>query len=255
MARLTVSPDRERLAITAADRVTDLVGDAVATHGNAMMCLTGGDTPRLLYTFLGDPTRGWRARIDWGRLHLFWTDERTVSPDHPDSNFGMAYECLLSRVPVPSSHIHRMPGERQDPGRAAADYEIDLRAAFAAAGRADLAFDLMLLGVGRDAHIASLFPGSPLLAPGAPDGPGRVAAVHPPSLAAWRLTLTPAAILDARRTLVLVTGAEKAAAVQAALSLPEDLPRWPAQLLRRAGDRVEWHITKEVASGKWQVTK
>ena len=242
MAQLTIAADSEHVAITAADRVTGLIGDAVATRGNALVCLTGGNTPRRLYTLLGDPAQGWRARIDWGRLHLFWTDERNVPPDHPDSNFGMAYECLLSRVPVPSSHIHRMPGERQDAGRAAADHEIELRAAFTAAGRHDLAFDLMLLGVGRDAHIASLFPGSPLLAPDALGGPGRVAAVHPPHLAAWRLTLTPAAILDARRTFVLVVGAEKAAAVHAALSLPEDLVRWPAQLLRRANERVDWLV-------------
>jgi 6-phosphogluconolactonase len=240
MAQLTIAASPEELAVIAADRVTGHVGEAIIARGNALVCLTGGNTPRRLYTLLGDPDRQWRERIDWDRLHLFWTDERHVPPDHPESNFGMTRECLLSRVPVPESQIHRMPGEREDAGRAAADYEIDLRAAFAEAGRDDLTFDAMLLGVGRDAHIASLFPGSPLLAPVATRRPDRVAAVHVPHLAEWRLTLTPAAILDVRRTVVLVEGTEKADAVQAALALPEDVQRWPAQILRQLGGRVEW---------------
>ena len=244
MAELTIAADEEQLAAAAADRMTSLIEDAIAAQGNALVCLAGGTTPRRLYTRLGDPALSWHARIDWSRLHLFWGDERLVPPDHPDSNFGMTRQSLLAHVPVRASQIHRMRGELQDAGQAAADYEQELRAGFAAAGRPDTAFDVMLLGVGRDAHIASIFPGSPLLTADALARPDLVAAVYPPHLAAWRLTLTPPAILETRRILVLAAGPEKASAVRAALHMPEDLVRWPAQLLRRAGDRVEWYVDK-----------
>jgi 6-phosphogluconolactonase len=254
MAELTIAADEEQLAASAADLMTSLIEDAITTRGNALVCLAGGTTPRRLYTRLGDPALSWRARIDWSRLHLFWGDERLVPPDHPDSNFGRTRQCLLAHVPVRASQIHRMRGELQDAGRAAADYEQELHAGFAAAGRPDTTFDVMLLGVGQDAHIASIFPGSPLLTADALARPDLVAAVYPAHLAAWRLTLTPPAILDTRRILVLAAGPEKAAAVHAALYLPEDLERWPAQLLHRAGDRVQWILDKwtsgQVTSGE-----
>lgn len=254
---LTVVSSEDALASAAAERVTACLEATLATRGHALMSLTGGRTPRHLYSRLADPLFPWRARIDWTRLHVFWGDERHVPPDHPDSNFGMAHTALLQRVPVPDSQVHRMRGEL-DARDAAQEYEQVLRDGFAAAGRPDLTFDVVLLGLGEDAHIASVFPGSELLewrpVKGRPaDGaetvgrgftPRRAAAVWAPHLHAWRITLTPAALLDAAAIVMLVAGTTKADAVYAALDAPLDVPRYPAQLLREAGDRVEWFVDR-----------
>lgn len=247
---VTVRADEEAVATFAAERLTALVEAAIAARGSAMVCLTGGQTPRRLYEQLADEHGPWRTRIEWPHVHLCWGDERHVPPDHPDSNFGMADRALLGRVPVAGQHVHRIRAELADAAAAARDYEVTLVDAFAAAGRADSTFDVMLLGLGEDAHIASIFPGSPLLVAG-PDRPrDRVAAVWAPHLDAWRITLTPRAILDARAILMIVAGAAKADAVHAALDLPQNAAACPAQLLRDADDRVEW-IMDAAAAARW----
>lgn len=250
MARLTVADTDQRLTAVAAERVTACIEHAIAVHGSAVVSLTGGTTPKRLYEALADRAAPWRARIDWPRVHLFWGDERHVPPDHPDSNYRMTNDALVKHVPIPPSHVHRMQGELADAEHAAVDYEAALRTGFAAAGRRDLTFDLMLLGMGDDAHIASIFPGSPLLAEGVsfmPQRP-RVAAVWAPHLNAWRITLTPAAILASQTIVMLVAGETKASAVHAAIEAPLDVVRHPAQLLREAGDRVEWLLDRPAAA-------
>ena len=248
MAKLTVADDEETLARLAADRVTSLIAQSIDGSGSATVSLTGGNTPRRLYALLGDATHPWRHRIDWRRLHLFWGDERHVPPEHPDSNFGMARAALLDHVPVPSSQIHRMRGEIADANEAARDYEEELRAGFLAAGRSEPTFDIMILGLGEDAHIASIFPASDLLR--TIEHHDRVAAVRPPHLSAWRITLTPPALLDARAIVMVVAGDRKAAAVHAAIEGPLDIMRCPAQILRQAGDRVEWMLDRSAAAGR-----
>jgi 6-phosphogluconolactonase len=238
MAVLTVVADEEAVARTSAERITALIEEALSAFGPATVCLTGGSTPRRLYELLADDTEPWRGRIEWSRVHLFWGDERHVPPDHEDSNFGMANRALVSRVPVPASQVHRMRGEIPDADEAARLYEQELAEGFRAAGRTDQTFDVMLLGLGEDAHIASLFPGSPVLE----ERERRTAAPRVARLGAFRITLTPPALLDARRILLIVAGESKADAVAAALEGPDDVSRWPAQLLRAAGDRVEWII-------------
>ncbi len=248
MARLTIAPDENALAEAAAERITALIERSMATRGSAVVSLTGGGTPRRLYALLADARHPWRTRIDWTRLHLFWGDERHVPPDHTDSNYGMAQAALLDRVSVPPSQVHRMRGEMPDAAAAARAYEQELHDGFAAAGRSDSTFDVMLLGLGEDAHIASIFPDSELLRrpfkgrPTQGDTGHRVAAVWASHLNAWRITLTPAAILDARAIVMVVAGEQKADAVDAALAGPVDVARRPAQLLREAGDRVEWFV-------------
>lgn len=246
MAHLTVCPDAEAVAAAAAERLTILIAQAVAAHGAARVSLTGGSTPRRLYELMGDAGHPWRACIDWMRLHLYWGDERHVPPDHPDSNYGMARETLLRHVPVPQAQIHRMRGELSDPHEAAREYQDLLPPRF----------DIMLLGLGEDAHIASIFPESPLLrravesrpttdepgSAGRPFAGRRVAAVWAAHLDSWRITLTPPAILDSDAIVMVVAGAAKANAVAAALDAPLDVQRYPAQILREAGLRVEWII-------------
>ena len=258
MALLTIVDDEAAVAAASAARITSLIQEAVAHRGSAVVSLTGGHTPERLYTMLADRGQPWRGRIEWSRVHLFWGDERHVPPDHRDSNFGMANRTLVSQVPIPPAQVHRMRGEIADAAAAAREYEATLTSGFAAAARVDRTFDVMLLGLGEDAHIASVFPGSPLLdGIGGTAGPGverphddapRVAAVWAPHLNAWRITLTPTAILDSRAFVMIVAGAAKAAAVHAAIEAAEDIRNRPAQLLRAAGGRVDWIIDRPAAA-------
>lgn len=239
---------------TAAERITSLVEAAVARRGLAAVSLTGGDTPDLLYEMLADEKRPWRHRIAWQRLHVFWGDERDVPPDHRDSNYGLAHRLLLRHVDVPEMHVHRMRGElpAADAGRL---YDAVLRE------RRDQTigplFDVMLLGIGTNAHIASIFPGSPLLPRGADrlggadlSGPPEPLAtgIAVPELSQWRITMTPRALLDSADIIMIASGASKADAIASAIEGPVDVDKYPAQLLRGAGDRVEWLIDSAAAA-------
>jgi 6-phosphogluconolactonase len=298
MARLTVADDEADLARRAAERLTQLIETAASARGSAFVSLTGGSTPRALYSLLADPDQSWRHRIPWSRVHLFWGDERHVPPDHPDSNYGMAKVTLLDHVPIAADHVHRIPAELPDAAEAAAEYELTLKSGESgfrpsdnvASGFSptdDVAsgfsptdnvvsgfsptdnvvsgfsptdnvvsgfsrthyFDVMLLGLGEDAHIASIFPGSKLFErPDDPDDTRRVAAVWASHLNAWRITLTPAAILDSSAFVMLVSGVKKADAMHAAFAEPLDVKTYPVQLLRAAGDRVEWFLDRAAAS-------
>ena len=265
MARLTVVADKTAMSEAAAERMTSLIESAVTARGRAAVSLTGGDTPDRLYQFLADPQRRWRPRIDWQRLHLFWGDEREVPPEHPQSNYGLAHRLLLQHVDVPEAQVHRMRGElpASDAGRL---YDAVLRAV--RDQTAGPLFDVMLLGIGSNAHIASIFPESPLLAgreappdtsedPSDLDGGGRgftprqirlATGVAVPQLRQWRITMTPTAIRDSANIIVIASGATKADAIAAAIEGPPEVEEVPAQLLRDAGDRVEWIIDSAAAA-------
>lgn len=240
MALITTVPDPQSLADTVAERLTSRVLSASAAGAPVMVCLTGGQTARPIYQRWSDPAGPWRRQIEWARLHFFWSDERHVPPEHADSNFGMAARTLLERVPVDPAHVHRIHGELPDPAEAARHYELELRHTFSLVARGTLSFDVSLLSIGEDGHIASIFPESPLL-----EAQDPVAAVWVPHLHAWRITLTPPVLLDATTTIVIASGRGKADAVHAALEGPPDVRRCPAQLLRHAGDRVEWVVDVE----------
>src|SRR4051812_8837970 len=200
MARIAIA-DTLAYDDAAAERITQLIESAIANRRTAFVSLTGGSTPRDTYAALADPSRPYRARIDWTRVQLFWGDERHVPPDHADSNFGMANRALMQHVPIPPEHVHRIRGERPDPGEAAAEYARELPDVF----------DIMLLGLGEDCHVASIFPGSELLDPAfVRDAAPPVAAVFAPHLGTWRITITPPVILGSRAIVLLVGGEKKA---------------------------------------------
>jgi 6-phosphogluconolactonase len=228
VALLTIVENERELAERGAERFAAIVGAAAREHGRAIVSLTGGSTPKAMYATLARDA----TSVPWDHVQLFWGDERAVPPDHADSNYGMAHAALLAHVPIPSANVHRMRGELAAE-EAARAYELELMGTF----------DLMLLGVGEDAHIASIFPGSPVL----DERARKTAAPWVPHLTAYRITLTPPALLDSRRIVMLVSGAKKAAAVKAAIEEHEDVKRWPAQLLRAAGARVEWIIDRAAA--------
>lgn len=243
---VTIAGDAAAVADQAAARLTQAIERAVAARGRAVIALTGGGTARTIYERLASAAGPWRHRIDWSSLHCWWSDERHVPPSHPDSNFGMARDVLLTEVAIPAPHLHRMRGELEDAQRAAAGYAAELAALRKGTGGGFLA-DVSLLGMGEDAHIASIFPGSSALY----ERERLAVAVRPPHLGTWRITMTPPALLDAATIVVAATGARKAAAVAAALSAPLDVARWPAQLLRAAGGRAAWIIDRPAAA-RWR---
>jgi len=205
-----VFPDAGALAAAAADEVVRALGAAIAERGTASLVLSGGSTPRPVYRLLGEPPR--RGAVDWGAVQIFWGDERAVPPSHPESNFRLAREALLSRVPLAPGSVHRIAGELPA-AEAAAAYETALRAALGE----ELAFDLVLLGLGADGHTASLFPGDDA-------GEGRTAAgraavaASAPEPPRGRVTLTYEALAAAREVVFLVVGEGKAEAAARALA-------------------------------------
>jgi 6-phosphogluconolactonase len=258
-ATLDVLPDPAALARAAAEHIAAVTGDAISARGRASLALAGGATPRLVYELIARPPVA--RRVDWARVHVFWSDERCVPPDDPRSNYRLARQTFLDVVPVPAAQIHRIRGEA-DPLEAAADYDRTLRTFFGAAeggadaeggvdagggadARASSGFDLMLLGMGDDGHVASLFPGSPALA----EKSRWVMAHYFESDELWRVTLTLAAINSSRQVLVLVAGAGKAERLRDVFgTAPGAGGLLPAQLVRPAGGRVRWMVDAAAAS-------
>lgn len=183
---------------------------AIADHGTFYLALAGGNTPRALYNVLAQAP--YRERSFWSATEVFFGDERCVGPDHAASNFRMAQSQLLRHLPIPAERIHRMRCEH-DPAHAASHYIEALRRLPTDAGGRPV-FDLILLGMGADGHIASLFPGTAALAEGAE----WVTAVYVDRLQSWRVTLTLPVLNAARNVFLLVTGGDKAEAVDALLA-------------------------------------
>jgi 6-phosphogluconolactonase len=240
--RLADTP--EAMAQAAASEVLAVVEAAMAWRGECHVALAGGRTPASLYRALA--TRPFEG---WSHVHAWFGDERAVGPDHPDSNYRMAKDTLLSAVGIPESQVHRWEGELP-PAAAAARYDMALRGLAARQDRPAPTFDLLLLGLGADAHTASLFPGSPLLTASA-DQPVEAfaAAVHVPAMHAWRLTLTPATIRAARIAFVLVTGEDKHAALRRVLGQPSQLADVPAALLHELHGDVAWYVDRAALFG------
>jgi 6-phosphogluconolactonase len=204
------------------------------------LALSGGSTPRDLYDLLSGP--GWSDRLPWARTEVFWGDERCVPPDHPDSNYRLARDHLLSRVAAAS--VHRMPAELADRDGAAADYEATIRRAVPADPDGVPRFDLMLLGLGGDGHTASLLPGSALIHEQA----RLVAITDRQREGTTRLTVTPPVLQHAAELLFLLAGSDKAAALSAVLEGPLEVERYPAQVVRSALGRVTFLVDHDAAA-------
>jgi len=210
---IVVLPDLEAISRAAAERVAALA----QARQPFTVALSGGSTPRRLYELLA--TSPFRERIPWAQVHVFWSDERCVPPNHADSNYRLARQTLLDRVPLPARNVHRIQGELE-PEQAAAAYRTKLSTFLGDDGR----FDLVLLGLGDDGHTASLFPGTTALQ----ERTQAAVAVYVKQLASWRVTLTLPALNAARHVMFLVSGADKAPAlarVQAGEPLPAGLVR------------------------------
>jgi 6-phosphogluconolactonase len=218
--------DTRRLFQAAAEAVAAAAEEAIRSRGAFSLALAGGSTPRRLYALLAEEP-ALSSRIDWARVRLFWGDERCVPPDHPDSNYRMAFEALVSRVAIPAGSVHRIRGEDPDPERAAMDYEATLRRVLEAPV-AMPRLDLVLLGLGPEAHTASLFPGTRALH----ETRRAVVSAWVGKLFAHRITLTAPALSAARAVTFLVSGEDKALPLKAVLEGPEEPEQLPAQLVR-----------------------
>ena len=239
-----VVKDAAELSRAAAEEFARCAEEPEGARGAFSVALAGGLTPRALYTLLASEDAPFRARIPWGRMQVFFGDERPVPPDHPDSNYRMAREALLSRVPIPPSNVHRIRGEDPDAGAAAREYEATLRSFFASAGEPGPCLDLVLLGMGPDGHTASIFPGSEVVR----EETLWVAAPWVEPLRSRRITLTPKAINAAARVVFMVSGAAKAETLRAALRGPHRPDVLPAQVVRPERGTLLWIVDRAAAA-------
>ncbi len=233
---LLVYETPDELAGAAAREFVARAEAAIDEHGRFAVVLAGGSTPKATYEAL---VRDYSGELDWGGVHVFFGDERAVSPDHEDSNYRMAHEALLSRVPVGS--VHRMRGELP-PAEAAASYEEELRGFFELDGVP--AFDLILLGMGEDGHTASLFPETSAL-----DVTDRWVVANPVlKLETTRLTLTIPVINAARSVIFQVAGEGKALALKEILECDADPRAYPAKSIRPESGDLTWMVDRAAAS-------
>ena len=241
-ARLWVLDDADAVAREAARRFVQAAGRAVEASATLRVALSGGRTPLGAYRLLaGD--EAFRHSVHWPSVEFFWSDERFVPPDHPDSNFRAAREALLDPLEIAPARVHPIPTDTVDAAAAATAYERLLTDTFGAGHGDGLRFDLILLGLGADGHTASLFPGA------LPEADGRmVAAARHPGDDSARVTLMPAALNAAREILFLVTGEEKAEALEAAMRAEDPDPAVPTSLIRPVRGRISWLADRSAAA-------
>ena len=233
--------DLDALSRAAVAELAVLAAEAIAARGVFHVALSGGSTPKRLFQLLAAQGPG---ALPWDQIHLWWGDERTVPPDHPDSNYRMTREALIEPLRLDPTHVHRIVGEDPDHGAAAEAYAAELARALGPS----LGFDLVYLGMGPDGHTASLFPNTPALGERratvvanqltAANGPGAVV----------RITLTAPAINAARHVRFLVAGADKAAPLYEVLEGVRDPARYPSQLIAPTPGDLAWFLDTTAAA-------
>ncbi len=229
----------EELHRSAAHAIVHEAQKAVAARGLFSLVLSGGSTPKAVYEQLaGEMTH---SHVTWENVHVFWGDERCVPPDHAESNYRMVHETLLRRITIPPTNIHRIEAELP-PKDAAERYEKELRLFFMLKEKEFPRFDLILLGLGEDGHIASLFPGTPILT----ETKRLVAETFVPKLKANRISMTLPTINNARALMFLVAGASKAKILYEVLETTSD--HYPAQRVQPTDGLLLWFVDADAAA-------
>jgi 6-phosphogluconolactonase len=226
---------------TAAEEVLGAATDAIAKRGRFTIALSGGSTPKNLYTLIAANAN---TSLPWDQMFFFWGDERHVPPDDAESNYRMAKESLLSKVPIPAANIFRVPTENPDASKVAEAYELTLRKFFGVAPGEFPRFDLVLLGMGPDGHTASLFP--------------ETAALHEKSrlvVANWvekfktsRITFTLPVLNAARLVAFLVSGIDKAPALREVLEGSAPGEKYPSKLVSPSDGKLIWFVDRAATS-------
>lgn len=227
MIEIEIYSDANELARAAAEYFVAQCPETVA--------LSGGSTPKLMFQVLADQ---FREEVDWPRIHFFWSDERHVPPDDPESNYRMANEALLSHVPVSANNVHRIRGENPDAAAVASEYEQTITGV---TKQALPRLDLIFLGLGTDGHIASIFPGSDVLH----KTKRLVAAPYVEKFKSHRITMTLPLLNNGASIVFLVSGAEKAQIVKEVL---EGENKFPAQAVKPTQGELIWMLDKEAAA-------
>jgi 6-phosphogluconolactonase len=231
----------QELFAAAAEEVVRAANEAVAQRGRFTIALAGGSTPKSLYNLLATNAR---TALPWDRMFFFWGDERHVPPTDPDSNYRMADETMLSKIPVAAANAFRMKTENPDAAAVAEDYEQTLRKFFQIEPGQVPAFDLILLGMGPDGHTASLFPGTAALQ----EKSRLVQANWVEKMKTYRITLTLPVLNAARCVIFLVSGTDKAAALHAVLEGDVPGEQYPAKLVRPRQGKLIWLVDRAAAS-------
>jgi 6-phosphogluconolactonase len=223
---IEVLPDKAALIQRSLQLILDKLQSAIVERGLFTIVLSGGSTPKPLYEAIA------AEDLPWDKIHVFWGDERYVPPNHPDSNQGMARQAWLNKVPIPEANIHPMPTDAADPAIAAQQHEQHLQDFFQVQSGEIPAFDVVLLGMGDDAHTASLFPHTAALqvcdrwiTVGDKDGQPRI-------------TFTVPLINQARCVLFIVAGASKQGALAEVFAASADAEAYPSRLIHPQGELI-----------------
>lgn len=239
-----VYDDQHALSHAAAEYFVAGIQGAVTNRSMARIAISGGGGPKPVFALLADPHQPYREAIPWDRLWVFWVDERCVPPDSPDSNYGAARDLLLEKVPLLPEHITRIEGEL-DPEEAAARYETAIRAQYRLEGAQGPVFDLIQLGMGDNAHTASLFPHTQAL-----HEIGRIAVANevPSERLSHRVTLTYPVINAGRDVFFLIEGAAKAGPLAEVLTGAYDPETLPSQLIQPQNGRLVFLLDRAAAA-------
>ncbi len=238
-SEIHIFKDIEELSRTAARLFSEQAAQAITERGRFLVALNGGNTPTRLFQLLATDVRD---NVGWSKVHVFWGDERCISPDAAGSNYGQAWDALLRHLPIPTSNIHRIKGEL-GPAEASKDYSLTLKR-FASSPLEWPRFDLVYLGMGEDGHTASLFPGSSVdtFEPILP------VTAHYQDRPANRVTLTTIVFNGARTIVFMATGEKKAATLAEVLSDRYKPELYPAQRIDPKSGRLIWLVDEAAAS-------
>lgn len=231
----------EGLVSEVADRFVIAARNAAGSSELLTVVLSGGSTPRIFFEELSSFSR--RDKIPWEQVHLFWGDERCVPPDHPESNFRLARETLLSKISIPEKNVHRIKGEDK-PEYEARRYSDEIISTLRADPGHLPRFEWIFLGIGMDGHTASLFPDSPMLN----DVKHLCGVAEHPETGQKRITLGLPVINNAARVSFLVTGKKKAEIVARILGMGGGSRDYPASLVRPGSGTLEFYLDRQAAS-------
>jgi 6-phosphogluconolactonase len=235
--------DGEAIAQEAAREFVTIARAAIAARGRFTVALAGGSTPKRMYELLAEPPL--RDQVDWPKIDFFFGDERCVALEHPESNYGLAWRTLLSKLTLAQDRIHRVPADRADREAASRDYQAEIAKVFGVDPNGEPpAFDLVFLGMGPDGHTASLFPGTPVLK----ETQRWVAPTHVEKMPTKdRLTLTTTILNRAHEIRFAAGGADKAAALKQVLEGARNPQEYPSQLIQPISGRLVWLVDRAAA--------
>ena len=236
---IRIFPTPQALAGSLALDLVNKIKEAAAGVNYLTIALSGGNTPKLLFSVLADQ---FAASVPWRNVHFFWVDERCVPPDDPESNFGMTNNVFLRLIDIPAGNIHRIRGEN-DPEKEAVRYSVEINE-FAIQRNGMPFFNIILLGLGEDGHTASIFPGNQKLF-----FSDRICTMaEHPQTGQKRITITGGVINNSDEKIFMVTGKNKAGIVNKIIGSGDNKKEFPASFIKPAEGSVLWYLDEEAAS-------